>query len=291
MNIGYQLEDENIVDYSLWRLPGIDIDLRGPVPELESDGYIVTIGAAQTFGRFVSEPYPEIISKRIGLPALNLGVSGAGPSFFVQRPKLLSIINNAKLAIVQVMSGRSSSNSLIEVQENQGIVKRVNAAADVKGVFAETAYLELLAELSPVELSELRAEIRFRALMEMQDLLRRITIPRVVFWFSDRDLDYSENLRDLSGYWGGYPHFLNGQWLEAISPCAEATVKLVCSDGLPQPLFDRLTGEPVKIWPEDKFPSIKFRCHNRYYPSPEMHAAAAAALEKSVFSLLADRLS
>ena len=61
----------------------------------------------------------------------------------------------------------------------------------------------------------------------------------------------------------------------------------VSSDGLPQPLFDRKTGEPVVLWGEDMFPHVKLRSHNHYYPSPEMHVAAAEALAGPVASLLA----
>lgn len=286
MNNGYQLEDSKILDYSLWRIPGVGIDLRGPVPALKAGGYIVAIGAAQTFGRFVSKPYATLLSERLGVPVLNLGVSGAGPSFFLQRPELLDVINRAKLAIVQVMSGRSSTNSKLEVQANQGVVKRVGAPAEEKGMFAETAYYQLLEQLPLDDLAGLRAEIRARALTEMQALLRRITVPRALLWFSTREPDYSENLRDLSGFWGGFPHFLNKKWLDSLASEVEVTVMAVSRAGLPQPLFDRISGEPVKLWSENKFPSVKLRHHNHYYPSPEMHKEAADALERPVAALL-----
>lgn len=75
MNQGYQADDTAIIDYRLWRPPGLDSDLRGPPVPLEPGGYIVALGAA--------------------------------PDFFQQRPEMLALVNGARLAIVQAMSGRS----------------------------------------------------------------------------------------------------------------------------------------------------------------------------------------
>jgi hypothetical protein len=288
VNQGYQHDDLRIIDYGLSQLPGTDLLVRGPVPDLNKP-YIVALGAAQTFGRFVHRPYSDLVAEQTGLPVLNLGMSGAGPSFFLLRPNVISIINRATLAIVQVMSGRSSSNSRVTVSVNQGVVRPVDAPATVHGEFAETAYVRLLRTESPHALASLRAEIRARAIAEMRALLDRITVPRVMLWFSTREPNYTENLREIAGYWGDFPHFLNQGVLLALEPYCEMTAVAVSKEGLPQPLFDRHTGEPVELWKADKFPRVQFRCHNRYYPSPEMHVAAAQALAAPVASLLEGR--
>ena len=136
VNRGYQHEDINIIDYALTTPAGSKVDLRGPVPDLDKP-YIVALGAAQTFGRFVERPYSAIIQEKTGMPVLNLGMSGAGPSFFLLRPELMSLINRSALAIVQVMSGRSTSNSRMTVEVNQGVVRPVNAPKTERAEFAE----------------------------------------------------------------------------------------------------------------------------------------------------------
>lgn len=82
VNIGYQQEDRNIIDYQLFKIDGIDSHIRGPERELVPGEYAVAIGAAQTFGRFSESAYPDLLSDKIGFPVINLGFSGAGPSFF-----------------------------------------------------------------------------------------------------------------------------------------------------------------------------------------------------------------
>lgn len=247
VNIGYQQEDRNIIDYQLFKIDGIDSHIRGPERELVPGEYAVAIGAAQTFGRFSESAYPDLLSDKIGFPVINLGFSGAGPSFFLQRPKLLEIINGARFVIIQMMSGRSVSNSRFEVQTNQGVV-RDRRHPDQRPIFAETAYVGLLEEGNLDVLARLRTEIRVRYIEENISLLSSITPPKILFYFSTRPTEYVEHLKGLGGYWGGFPHFVSKGVIDALRPHAAAYAECITGEGLPQPLFDATTGEPVEMW-------------------------------------------
>src|SRR5438477_4742612 len=161
MNEGYQRDDAAIVDYQLWRLPELPLRLRGPALLPLPQKYGVAIGAAQTFGRFVAEPWPLLLARQLGVPVLNLGISGAGPSLFLLHPGLVEIAMRAQFVIVQVMSARSVSNSRVRTGTNQGTLVRLDKPQS-KPRFAEDVYRELLAELSLADLEELRAEARAR---------------------------------------------------------------------------------------------------------------------------------
>lgn len=277
VNRGYQAEDEAAIDYQLWKLPGLEFELRGPRHANLPDRYFVAIGAAQTFGRFTPRPYSQIVAERLGLPGLNLGFSGAGPSFFSRRPELLDVINRAEFAIVQLLSGRSVSNSRFAVQINQGLVRPRGAGEDVAPVFAEDAYRRLLREETVEEIARLRAEIRAVYIAETRALLAKITVPQILMYWSVRAPDYQEGIGNIGAYWGDFPHFVNSAVISAISGYADRYVEVVTKRGLPQLITDH-TGKPLLMWPEDRFPDVKLRSHNHYYPSPEMHADAAEAL-------------
>jgi hypothetical protein len=277
VNSGYQKQDTNIFDYKLWKLPNSPLHIRGPRIELQKNKYLVAIGAAQTFGRFANITYCDMLSKQIDMPILNFGFSGAGPTFFSENETLLELINDSSGVIVQMLSGRSVSNSRFVVQGNQGLVK---PAHDPKAdpVFAETAYLKFLQKASATEKAQLLAEIRLRYVAAMARLLGLVKPPKLLMYWSTREPRYREGLANLQGYWAAFPHFVDAGVCEALRPHADDYIEIVTKRGLPQPLVDKSTGKPVLMWPESTFPNVALRYHNLYYPSPEMHEDAAKAL-------------
>lgn len=205
MNAGYQNEDQNIIDYELWKIPGMGLSFRGPAFDIKPSGYFTAIGAAQTFGRFVPVPYPREIAQEIGLPCLNLGYSGAGPTFFTDRPPLIDLINQSRFAIVQVMSGRSVSNSCFTVQANQGLSAPIWKGAHEPAAFAEQAYEEYLTHHSVEEVMRLRAEIRVNYIEKMQQLMAAIRVPKVLLYWSTRKPNYGDGVAHIGEYWEGCP--------------------------------------------------------------------------------------
>ncbi|MDY7006343.1 MAG: DUF6473 family protein [Cyanobacteriota bacterium] len=139
----YQERDWEIVDYQMYSLQETGKSCRGPQPKtLKPNQYFVCIGAAQTFGCFCKRPYPTLLGGKFNLPELNLGFAGAGPDYFLQEQDLIPYINNARFAVVQVMSGRSESNSefLYSSKDGASLTRR----ADGVQIGADPAYQELL---------------------------------------------------------------------------------------------------------------------------------------------------
>jgi len=278
VNRGYQHDDERIVDYELWRLPGTDLDLRGPKPASMPADYFVALGAAQTFGRFVRMPYVNMLGEQLGMDFLNFGFSGAGPSYFFERPVLMDLINRSKFAIVQVMSGRSVSNSRFVVQANQGVVKPVGAGQKEPWIFAQNAYEDFLKRAPIEEIIRFRSEIKVRYVEETIHLLDQIKVPKILLYWSTRAPEYGDGLETIGRYWGAFPHFVNQEVIDEIRPHADRYVEVVTSRGMPQTLTDRKTGQPFDFWDKKAFSHLTNLRQNAYYPSPEMHEDAAAAL-------------
>ncbi len=137
---GYQARDFEVVDYHLYKLPGLGLSMRGPRPNLEVGSYITCVGAAQTFGCFCESPYPALLEQKLGVEVVNLGYGGAGPRFFNRHPGLIDIVNRGRLAVVQVMSGRSEDNSRFE---SRGL-ERMTRRRDGKKMSADAAWRSVL---------------------------------------------------------------------------------------------------------------------------------------------------
>lgn len=274
----FQDLDRPHFDYHLQayeQLPGWD--LRGPLPDL-SRPYFVCIGAAQMFGRFCDEPLPQLLSREIGLPGLNLGLAGSGPRLFLGE-NFLSLINGAQFAVVQVMSGRSESNSEFDNSETGGA--RGFRVSDGKHMLFDEFLADKLAGSSRASVASIIAETRASWVARYRELLTSITVPTVLHWFSTITPRRSD---DYAAWWkllGPFPQLVDRRMMEQIIPFADAYVQTVRNVGLPQPLW--AADQPV-----DGTECYNGMLINNYYPSPEMHQAAARDL-KSVCGALTPR--
>jgi hypothetical protein len=283
---GYQTLDTEIIDYELWQLwtPQAGFTLRGPQPDNLAPGtYCASLGAAFTFGRFAPVPYPALLGKALNLPSLNLGFAGAGPSFYnyPQHQPLIDLVNQAKFVTILVFSGRSQANSRFKTpvySQEQYIL------GDGRVVPADFAYQQLLDTEPPDTIAQLVDETRTRYLAAFHELLDKITVPKVLLWFSKRQPAYQESYTSLFKLFSSFPQLVNQPMVNALKARCQAYVEYCDTPGLPQPLISRHTGQPTTITRQRDYPQGKITLtasqltHNRYYPSPEMHSAVAQQL-------------
>lgn len=292
----YQRRDFEVIDYHMHKLGETGLSFRGPAPgDLASGNYFTCIGAAQTYGCFCEHPFPAILSGKLGIPALNLGYGGAGPEFFARHRELEMYLNGGRFVVVQVMSGRSQSNSMFETQGLEFMVRRSDGAsfgADEayqgllfgRDVFRRRPFGRVTRLVAPLfraaKVRRIVAETRLAWIESYRTLLAGIRVPTVLLWFSRRQPDYIEGFRSLPALFGEFPQLVNKDMVAEVRKLCGHYVECVTRRGDPQPLFSRFTGEPVSVDPARDRPDFTggVWTHNVYYPSPEMHEDAAAAL-------------
>lgn len=276
----YQERDYPHFDYGLATSEDLSgWELRGPIPDLEKP-FFVCVGATQVFGRFSTRPFPQILSEELGLPVLNLGLGGHGPRTFLGNP-LLSTINRAEFAIVQLASARIGSNSFFENSES-GRATGTRLRDNKPMVFDEFLVEEF--ERSPREvIARLIKETRNSWIDSYRELLGAITVPSIIHWLStilpQRVDDYSSSVWELMG---AFPQLVNSDMIDQIRLFGHAYVETVSRKGLPQPLWrasEEVSGTVLRD-------GMLF---NTYYPSPEMHEAAARDLLRPAKALAGSR--
>ncbi len=283
---GYQEIDAEIIDYKIWKIwsPEAGFSARGPRPASLAPGeYCTSLGAAFTFGRFVPRPYTELLGTALKVPALNLGFSGVGPSFYTEprNKTLIDLVNHSKFVTIAIFSGRSQGNSRFKTthySQEQYIL------SDGKVVPADFAYQRLLETANVQEIASLVAETRAAYISEFSKLLNQITVPKVLVWFSKRSPDYEERYDTLFHLLSSFPHLVNRSMVEALRPLCDDYVEHVDKTGLPQPFISRFTQEPVSIVRSRDYKKGKIQLtsshlsENNYYASPEMHRRLALRL-------------
>lgn len=309
MSQEYQASDQEIVDYQLFELE--QFHLRGPKPSLLPGQYFVCIGSAHTFGRYVQNPFPNLLSQKLGLDCLNLGVGGAGPLMFKQ-PALKPIINHAKFAVVQIMSGRSMSNSAFKSRGGVGLEVQIPdlqfESADSKATLltrisanqqflqdtagdqltipvgfrlhATEAYKALLRSKDDSYCQAIRQETKLRYVLSTIALLREIQVPKILFYFSNRrPAAMLKKFKYIRQFLGEFPHFVDQEVINELQPYADHYAECVTERGFPH----QLPKELVVSSPIGKPRVIE---QDNYYPSPEMHEDAALELLKVTQSFI-----
>jgi hypothetical protein len=274
MGIPYQIADAHFIDYRLYRVAGVKSPFRGPA--VKSDKYIAYVGAAQTFGRFVDAPFPSLVSSALGIEALNLGRGGSSSTFVADNPILLERVNRAALVVVQILSGRSQSNSMFKILDD-----------GMRGINLETGeectapvFYTWLMERDQELIQRIVEETRTNYIQSMTRLLNAIKPPKVLLWLSNRTPEYQERLGgSLLDLFGKFPQFVNRVMVDELRSQADAYVECISKRGIPQSIIDRgvypvtFEGAPLPPSLPENVVTV-----NTYYPSPEMHEDAAALL-------------
>lgn len=280
----YQKKDINIIDYRLYEFN--NALFRGPQPDDKANS-ITYIGAAQTFGRFCKNPFPNILGNKLNLGTLNFGTGGRGPAYFLKNKPILYESNKSKIAVIQIMSGRSVGNSVYDSDNSSGI--RLSDGKKMKAIHVYRDLINGVDErgLNRKFIENLVKETRERYIDEMIALLQAIKIPKILLWFSVRYPEYKEIYPNrfkqiLSRRLGRFrqsphcllsyfPHLVNREMVDTIKQYSDSYVECTTNAGLPQVLTDfqgRVVGQ------------------NTYYPSPEMHIQAAELLYPVCRSIL-----
>jgi hypothetical protein len=287
-SIDYTERDWELVDYQIQELAGLEgWKLRGPQKDLSDGRYFTTIGAAHVFGCFVEKPFPDLLEAELGLKALNLGIGGITPFSYAKEDAVVDYINKGKFLIWQVMTARSEANSRFLPTNSVGMAKD-RVRGDTTSGF--NSWSRIMTE-EPENLALYVAQSRNSWISGSLDLIARIKVPIIMFWFSQRPIDVPESASSEKGFglMGGYPHLIDRSTLDAVRVHCDAYAECFSERDFVFPFVNRFTGEPgVKIdnakVGEDKSSSLVWT-ENHYYPSPEMHEDAVPPLMEAIRSL------
>ena len=271
MGIGYQFTDRSTIDYELWYLEGLKMPLRGPRTVFDlKHKYWVFAGAAQTFGRFTPRPFPRLVSSWFSVPHLNFGFAGAGPEYFVRQDSVVEKINASERCFLQVMSGRSTSTSLLKAIGFGGVLQFTTGALQGQRFLAADAYRKLLAHYGRDSLDQQIQEARQNWVLAYEELLSRIRVPAVCVWIN---LEEEEGQSTKNSVLGGFPHLITAEELSIFDKMGVDVVPIHLHESPRQLLLDFTTRKPCEVFDAAQFPTrpVWSRAINTYYPTPEMH--------------------
>lgn len=168
----------NALDYAPCHYGGSRLVFRGPKRDLDQ-GYGVVIGGTEAFGKFVEQPFPDLIDTGLGRTVLNLGVVNAGVQSFLAEPAISDLVKGAEFSIVQVMGAPFLDNPFYRVHPRRND-RFLRATPALKSLYPRVDFTEftfvrhLLARLrstSPRRFEQVVGGLQVAWLSAMRDLV------------------------------------------------------------------------------------------------------------------------
>lgn len=257
---------KDCLDYSPCGYEGSRLQFRGPCRDLQRD-HVICIGSTETFGRFISEPWPDLLERDLGVDCVNLGVVNAGIDSFLHDPGLPRVLGSARAVVIQVMGAHNLSNRYYSVHPRRND-RFLRASPTLASLYPEVDFTEfhftrhMLSRLETI--SEKRSATVFKELKSawiarMTALCALIPGPVLLLWISDRlPPDRADVIDD------GEPLLVTREMLAALRPHLAGQVEIAA----PRGIFSA-AGQPL---PGFAAPAAAI------LPGPRAHERAAAEL-------------
>lgn len=224
---------------------------RAPVVDFDRP-YGVCVGAAQTFGRFSPNPFPCLVSRRLGMQVLNMGIGGAGPEDFID-PYPLSIMKNAEFVVLQALSARSIDCAWYKHNGSVCYWRATNKR--IKVVEAWKRIVEMGEEEAVI------GEVRARWLSAYRLLLSNCPEKTIALWMARRGskIDMLPSDGNLMEAMCSFPQFVSPQNWRTLKSWVWNTVEVATT----RPI----TFDPPIVLPGAKNPTAI----DYYYPDQKAH--------------------
>lgn len=191
--MAYAYPGAGALDYFPCRYANARLVFRGP-HRVPSGPWVAALGGAETYGRFVEHPWPDLLEGESDRMVLNLGCPSAGPDAWLQEPGLLKMLAAADLRIVQVQGATTVSNRFYNVHPRRND-RFLKASPRLQRLYPEVDFTDFaftghmvaaLAARGPDRFAQVLQELSAVWVQRMSDLLGAIGAPTVLVWIADR---------------------------------------------------------------------------------------------------------
>jgi hypothetical protein len=237
--------------------PGSTLRFRAPEGD-PSRAHVLCLGGTETFGRFVEEPYPELLSDLIETPVINMGVAGGGLDVVLNDGAIAMASETATSIVLQIPGAQNLNNRLYTVHPRRndrflrasGILRTIYRDVDFTEFHFTRHMLDHLRCLSEDRFDIVRNELRVAWMARMQRVLSQARVPVHLLWLACRP----PRAEDPADALGEDPLFVTSELLEAAAQQA-ASLSVVAvpnpGNGTPakEPRNRRATAEAARALP------------------------------------------
>lgn len=177
------------LDYLPCRYGASKTMFRGPRRDL-SQPYVAVLGGSVAFGRYVAQPYADLVEAGLGRPVANLAALNAGPDFYLSDPDTLEIAAGAAVAVVQVTGAEALSNPFYTVHSRRNdrflavtpALKALFPQVDFTDIHFTRHLLQVLRRADAGRFAQVVEGLQGAWLDRMRTLLARLPARRMLLW-------------------------------------------------------------------------------------------------------------
>ncbi len=190
--MAYAFPGDGALDYFPCRYGNSRLLFRGPRRDIER-AFVAILGGSETYGKFVPDPFPDLIERDLGLPVANLGCMNAGPDVFLNEDSVTAIAAQACVTVVQLLGAQNLSNRYYAVHPRRND-RFLGATPLLRAIFPKVDFTEFnftrhmlraLQQSSADRFEVVAEELRAAWVARMKQLLSRLTGPTILLWMSD----------------------------------------------------------------------------------------------------------
>ncbi|KAF0675560.1 hypothetical protein PMES_02191 [Profundibacterium mesophilum KAUST100406-0324] len=205
-------------DFPTCRYGTSPLSFRGPRRQLGGE-YLSCIGGTETYGRYVAQPFPDILEQDMDLRCVNFGYVNAGIDVFLGDATVIETCAHSAVTVIQVLGAHNLTNRFYTVHPRRND-RFVKASAMLRALYPEIDFthfhftrhmLDCLIETSPSRFELVLSELQRLWIAKMRLLTDRVGRKAVLVWIADRGPGGSE-----STVWGGAPLFVTRAMLDAV---------------------------------------------------------------------------
>jgi hypothetical protein len=256
-------------DYGLCDVPGSRHRFRGPSVDFD-EPFVAVLGGTETFGKYVTAPYPSLLGRKLNTPVMNFGIAQVGLTLLCDDDWLLDRASQADLTVLQVPSAQNMSNRLYSVHSRRND-RFLNVSPALRAIFPKVDFadihftghlLEVLQAASRSGFEIVVNELKLAWVRRMQWVLALIQSRVLLLWVADHRPDARACRIDATG-----PSFVDRSMLDTLQDQAIGLVEYV--------------SHPTHSVEGMVFPENERRAA-RSSLGPEDHAAIANALAEAL---------
>lgn len=221
------------LNYDLCSYTGSKLLFRGPKRPLDSP-YLAFLGGTETYGKFIADPFVNLVERDLGITCVNMGCSNAGVDVFLNDAGILNTAKGAQAVVLQLPCAQNLSNRFYTVhpRRNDRFIKPL---ALMQQVFPDVDFSEFhftrhmlgyLQRRAPDRFAILRDELQSMWVTRMRLLLSELDRDVVLLWFSKRRPSQNNNSPDVSLD----PALVSRSMITAISSARTKVVEVFESD-------------------------------------------------------------